>query len=72
MARWYRVGFYKDRFKDILGSNMVKLFFKSEFLIFFFIYLLRIVLRSLFYLLSLSYIDHVLYFVLFIQQNLII
>ena len=34
MAQWYRVGFYKDRVKDILGSNTVKLFFKSEFLIF--------------------------------------
>ena len=42
MAQWYRVGFYKDRLKDILGSNIVK-FFKN--LIFFYIYL---VLSSLF------------------------
>ena len=65
MALWYRIGFYKDRLKtDILGSNTVN---------FFFIYLLRIVLSSLFSIKCLTYyLFHILisFFVLLILKQM--
>ena len=74
MAQWYRDGFYKDRLNDFLGSNTVKLIFKSYFFcLFFFSCLLRKVLSNLFSIKCFTYyLFHklILYFVLLILKHM--